>query len=266
MSKPAAFFPLAPEAYAPKPVPSLDEWKDLWKAWDAVTQDMISQEQLMSKPIKLRNECIFYLGHIPTFLDMHLTRATNGKPTEPANFWSMFERGIDPDVDDPTKCHAHSEVPVEWPDVNVILEHQEKVRARATALYGPRAVERNSCVSRALWLAFEHEAMHLETLLYMLTQSEKVLPPPGTTIPDFAALAKQSATLAVENEWFTIPESNVDIGLNDDDKNEESLRYFGWDNEKPCRSAYVKSFLAKARPISNGEYAAYLETTGRTGE
>ena len=68
------------------------------------------------KPIKLRNACIFYLGHIPTFLDIQLTNKTTGEPaTEPAHYWDIFERGIDPDVDNPEMCHDHSEVPDEWP-------------------------------------------------------------------------------------------------------------------------------------------------------
>jgi hypothetical protein len=38
--------------------------------WDIVTKTMIPQDELLSKPIKLRNALIFYLGHIPTFLGM----------------------------------------------------------------------------------------------------------------------------------------------------------------------------------------------------
>lgn len=263
VSKPFVFFPLQPEQYASRPVPSLVEWQGLWKAWDAITKKMIPQEELMSKPIKLRNECIFYLGHIPTFLDIHLTRATGVQATEPADFWKIFERGIDPDVEDPSKCHVHSEIPAEWPVLDVVLQYQEKVRARVTAIYRSGEAEKNACISEAFWLGFEHEAMHAETLLYMLIQSEKVLPPPGTVTPDFVALAKQSETLSVENEWFTIPESSLQLGLDDDDIDSQANNYFGWDNEKPRRSTLVKSFRAKARPISNGEYAIYLDKTGQ---
>lgn len=265
VSKPATFFPSKPEEYAAKPVPSLPEWQELWAAWDAVTLKMIPEEELLSKPIKLRNECIFYLGHIPTFLDIHIARATGGQASEPAYFWNIFERGIDPDVEDPTQCHDHSEIPAEWPPLQVIINHQNIVRERVLALYKSGEAESNPRVSRAMWLGFEHEAMHLETLLYMLIQSEKVLPPPGTSIPDFEAQAKQSETLAVENEWFTIPASRVEIGLNDDDDDEKTQRYFGWDNEKPRYTMEVKSFRAKARPITNGEYATYLVKTGKKG-
>lgn len=73
---------------------------------------MIPHEDLLDKPIKLRNNLIFYLGHIPAFagmtplpafqsttlrpLDIHMTKATGGKPTDPAYYHSIFERGIDP--------------------------------------------------------------------------------------------------------------------------------------------------------------------------
>lgn len=137
---------------------------------------MIPEAELLSKPIKLRNECIFYLGHIPTFLDIHIARATDGQPTEPAYFWKIFERGVDPDVDNPTQCHAHSEVPEEWPAVKTILEYQQTIRKNTEALYQSGEAENNVRVSRGLWIAFEHEAMHLETLLYMLIQSDKILP------------------------------------------------------------------------------------------
>jgi hypothetical protein len=259
------FFPTKPEDFAAKPVPSLAEWKELWAAWDAVTKQMIPEDELLSKPIKLRNECIFYLGHIPTFLDIHIARATQGKPSEPAYFWKIFERGVDPDVEDPTQCHAHSEIPEEWPSLQIILEFQQTVRGKVDALYTSGQAESSGRVSRALWLGFEHEAMHLETLLYMLIQSDKILPPPGTKVPDFAAFSALSNSAAVENEWFTVPEQDVNIGLDDPDKNNESRRSFGWDNEKPRRSAHVKSFRAKARPITNGEYATYLAETGKTG-
>lgn len=225
---------------------------------------MIPVDELLSKPINLRNACIFYLGHIPTFLDIHIARATDSKTSGPAYFQQIFERGIDPDVDDPEKCHVHSEIPDSWPPLEEILAHQRRVREKAEALYTSDAVVGNHRIARAIWLGFEHEAMHLETLLYMLVQSDKVLPPPGTVVPDFAALAKRSAANAVENEWFTIPEADINIGLDDPENDKITKRYFGWDNERPRHSVHVRSFRARARPITNGEYAAYLTKTGQT--
>ena len=107
--------------------------------------------------------------------------------------------------------------------------------------------------------------MHLETFLYMLLQSERVLPPPAVAKPDFKALAATSKAKRVENEWHTIPQSQITIGLDDAENDLPPERYFGWDNERPSRKADVPAFEAKSRPISNGEYAYYLEQTNAEG-
>ncbi|KAI9821822.1 MAG: hypothetical protein M1827_002404 [Pycnora praestabilis] len=262
--KPQFSFALQPAEYAARPIPELSEWEDLWAAWDTVTLGMISKEDLLSKPIKLRNACIFYLGHIPTFLDMHLTRSTGGKSTDPGHYPQIFERGIDPDVDNPEHCHAHSEIPDSWPPVEEILHFQDQVRSRVRHVYETSVAEKDRKIGRALWLTFEHEIMHLETLLYMLLQSDKALPPPGTMKPDFVGLARSANSEAVPNKWITIPENQIVLGLEDPENDSGTDRYFGWDNEKPARTIKVPTFTAKARPISNSDYAQYLDNTQKT--
>lgn len=158
LAKQSLSLPSNPKEYAPQPVPSLAEFSLLWNVWDVITQKMIPEGEVLSRPIKLRNCCIFYLGHIPAFLDIHLTKATGSPPTEPAFYHSIFERGIDPDVDNPKNCHAHSEIPDSWPPVSEILEYQAQVRARTASLYGDQdGQNRSAKVEEALWLAFEHE-------------------------------------------------------------------------------------------------------------
>ena len=146
-----------PQEYAVSPVPSLYEFERLWTAWDLVTRQMIPHEELRSKPIKLRNACIFYLGHIPAFLDIHLTKATGEQATEPAFYHDIFERGIDPDVDNPENCHAHSPIPDEWPPLTEILSYQEAVRRRTRALYKNERSKTDRRLGRSLWMDFEHE-------------------------------------------------------------------------------------------------------------
>ena len=157
VTKPPFVFPSKPEKYAASPTPSLAEFEQLWIAWDLVTRHMIPEQEMTSKPINLRNACIFYLGHIPAFLDMHLTNATGKAPTEPAFYHAMFERGIDPDVDNPQNCHAHSEIPDEWPSLEEILVYQGRVRARTRSLYETSNIANDHRIGRAIWLGFEHE-------------------------------------------------------------------------------------------------------------
>ena len=280
VSKPAFRFSDTPIEYASQPVPSLLEYEQLWAAWDFVTGHMIPKEKLLSKPIKLRNCCLFYLGHIPTFLDIHLTRASGDRPTSPHYFYQIFERGIDPDVDNPEHCHAHSEVPDEWPPLEEILSFQERVRARVRSLYQSQNAETSRKVGRAMWITFEHEgkvtkplnpllgyvfadvriAMHLETLLYMLLQSDYTRSP-GIR-PDFELLAREAQSNAVPNEWIRVPTTSFDEGMDDPENDEGPDRYFGWDNEKPRRSVSVPAFEAKARPLTNEDYARFLDQTG----
>lgn len=262
LSRPPAMFLTKPEEYAAHPVPSVEEWKNLWTAWDTVTRQMIPNEELNEKPIKLRNACIFYVGHIPTFLDMKIVEGTKLPPTDPAYYTQIFERGIDPDVDNPEQVHAHSEVPDEWPPLAEMLDYQDRVRQRVMGLYKSGRAHNEPWTGRVMWLGFEHEVMHLETLLYMLLQSDKTLPPAETIKPDFEQLAAQARQSSVENEWFDIPAQKISIGLNDPDSADGPLRHFGWDVEKPQREVSVKAFKAKGRPITNGEYARYLQDTG----
>ncbi|KAL9615031.1 MAG: hypothetical protein Q9167_000563 [Letrouitia subvulpina] len=259
-SRQSLCFPSNPKEYAPRPVPSLAEFRLLWNVWDVVTRKMIPEGEILSRPIKLRNCCLFYLGHIPAFLDIHLTKATGNPPTEPAFYHSIFERGIDPDVDNPKKCHAHSEIPDSWPPVPEILQYQALVRTRTAALYDQDGQHGSAKVSEALWLAFEHEAMHLETLLYMLLQSDRCFPPP-VPVPDFEAIAKSAQEMIVPNDWVSIPETRLMNGLDNSKRYSEAEEYFGWDNEKPRRVISVPAFEAKARPITNEEYARYLYET-----
>jgi hypothetical protein len=221
-------FSLIPKSYVHSPLPSLDDWEALWSAWDVVTRQMMPQEELLQKPIKLRHACIFYLGHIPTFLDIHLTKATKEAPSEPAYYHEIFERGIDPDVENPEHCHAHSEIPDEWPPVEEILAYQKTVRRRVRALYDSEIEAGPRNVGRAIWVGFEHEIMHLETLLYMMLQSEKTLPPPNTQLPDWKKLAEKARSAAVPNEWFNVPAQEITVGFDEpDDATDVSLNY-GW--------------------------------------
>ncbi|KAI0132334.1 C-type lectin protein [Xylariales sp. AK1849] len=265
LTKPTTMpFSLNPSEYAHANLPTLEDWRGLWSTWDTVTRRMLPDEELLDKPIRLRNACIFYLGHIPTFLDIQLTKSTKTPPSEPASYPAIFERGIDPDVDNPELCHAHSEVPEEWPRLEEILRYQETVRARLSKLYSEGQDKISREIRRAIWVGFEHEAMHLETLLYMMLQSDKTIPPPHIPRPDFEGLARTAYVERTANEWFQVPEQQVTIGLDDPENDPEPKTHFGWDNEKPARQVKVHAFRAKARPITNEEYARYLYDTNTT--
>ncbi|KAF8744381.1 Histidine-specific methyltransferase, SAM-dependent, partial [Rhizoctonia solani] len=272
-------------------IPTRNEWTNSWKvvrrltgAWDAITIGMIPPEMLHQKPIDLRHKCLFYLGHIPAFLDIHLSRLLDEKHTEPEYFKNIFERGIDPHVDDPTQIHPHSEVPVkdeDWPSLKEILSFRDQVRARLIQLYddfesGKRTLTRT--IGRVLWMTFEHETLHAETLLYMLLQrAGSGTIPPATIVPDWKTLAKgwDAEVRATSNAPTTLRVGPADVTVGHDDFESEdatapegwqSSYEFGWDNEHPKRTVSISGVDISNRPITNGDYLAFLSKESRLGE
>ncbi|KAJ6497786.1 C-type lectin protein [Mycena sanguinolenta] len=254
-------------------IPTVDEWVNVWRAWDLVTLQMIPEEMLHQKPIDLRHKCLFYIGHIPTFLDMLLSKAIGGAPTEPAYFWKIFERGIDPHVDDPDHCHNHSEVPdadEDWPTLDIIMSFRAGVRARLLQLYedlgsGKRPLSRN--IARTLVMTMEHEGFHIETLLYMLIQraGTGTLPPTGFAVPPWDLLKLQwNATPASTTESVILGPAKLAMGHDDSEADDFSPdlehaegRTYGWDNESPRRLVKVGQFRASWRPVTNNEFMVF---------
>ncbi|TFK70933.1 hypothetical protein BDN72DRAFT_495551 [Pluteus cervinus] len=259
-------------------VPSLQEWENLWALWDCITMQMIPPTMMFQKPIDLRHICLFYLGHIPTFLDIHLSRLLGQPHTEPVAFKDIFERGIDPNVDDPSQCHPHSEVPLEdedWPKLPSILQFKHRVRERLSRLYADilsGATPLSNKIGRVLFMTYEHEAMHAETLLYMLLQraGTGTLPPLGFSLPPWETLAASWDALPKPSEpTVTLGPAEVFIGHDDDEEKDQSVtdtaRYeFGWDNENPKSKSRVGEFRIEWRPVTNGEfYEFYVANEGK---
>ena len=69
------YFSKQSSQYAAHAIPSLNDFQALWNAWDVVSKAMVPRQELLSKPIDLRNALIFYIGHIPTFLGQLLGSA-----------------------------------------------------------------------------------------------------------------------------------------------------------------------------------------------
>ncbi|KAJ3037628.1 hypothetical protein HDV00_001432 [Rhizophlyctis rosea] len=245
--------------------PTLSEWNTLWQAWDTVTTTMIPS--YAEQPISLRHPFIFYLGHIPAFLDIQISRALKEPYTEPQEYTRIFERGIDPDVEDPTQCHDHSEVPEAWPELGEILAYRDRVRARIRGVLtrcegGGEEMRR---VRRVLWMCFEHEGMHLETILYMLVQSPSVRPPLHFARPILPA-TNTIPLPSAQTVTFSNP-NTITIGINDPDESDldpsvPASTLYGWDNEKPAREVVVDPFEIQTRKVTVGEWAEFLNARG----
>ncbi|KAF5380666.1 hypothetical protein D9757_007044 [Collybiopsis confluens] len=288
LERPAFIFPLLKPAgnfagipnksisSSPFGIPSVQEWENIWALWDTITLRMIPPSMLFQKPIDLRHICLFYLGHIPTFLDIHLSRLLGEPHTEPEEFKNIFERGIDPNVDNPTQCHPHSEVPQnddDWPSLNSILGFRNRVRARLLKLYDDLDAGRQAWtrkIGRVLFMTLEHEALHAETLLYMLLQraGTGTVPPPGFATPEWNSLAASWKSLPpLMQETVVLGPATIELGHDDAEPDDELEEHrlniqdheFGWDNEHPKRQVEVGEFRISWRPVTNGQYYQFYQ-------
>ncbi|MCJ1226591.1 hypothetical protein MMC12_003244 [Toensbergia leucococca] len=98
-------------------------------------------------------------------------------------------------------------------------------RSAITTLYDNGTAWSDRKVGPAIWIGFEHEGLHLETFLYMLLQSDRVIPPPEVA-PDFKALARSATVQRVENQWFTVPANRITHRFFDPENDESPDRFF----------------------------------------
>ena len=185
LERPALIFPTLSSTPAsalnptanPYTLPSLAEFERGWAIWDLITANMIPPELLHSKPIDLRHKPLFYIGHLPTFANILLSRLIKATPVGPRSYLTTFERGIDPIVDDPDQCHSHSEVPEkdeDWPIIEEVLAYRDEVRARVIKRIlgelesGERKLTRR--LARTLMMVHEHDGFHIEVRLPTVAQ------------------------------------------------------------------------------------------------
>ncbi|EGN98544.1 hypothetical protein SERLA73DRAFT_183605 [Serpula lacrymans var. lacrymans S7.3] len=283
LERPPFMFPLLPSPSAEQGkfgVPATKDWQNLWSAWDFVTLQMIPPAMLFQKPIDLRHICLFYIGHIPTFLDIHLSRLLGEAHTEPIEYKDIFERGIDPNVDDPGQCHPHSEVPdreEDWPSLNSMLLFRDRVRDRLMKLYADvdaGTIQMTRKIARVLCMTHEHEGFHIETLLYMLLQraGTGTIPPPEFTPPSWDSLAVSwnsaeeplNPVVTVGPSVVTLRIDDVEADDNDPVKSKEVLGHdFGWDNESPPQQVHVDAFRIEWRPVTNGQFYEFYNSDNR---
>jgi len=227
-----------------------ERFQRAWARTDALF-GLVAPDAILSRPISLRHPFIFYVGHLPAFAWNHLCRGVLGRSSFQPYFDEIFERGIDPDVDDPAQCHAHPEVPDRWPDLGDVIAYRDLVREAVLELLPE--VENHAATDvmakhgRVCSMVIEHELMHQETLLYMVQQllPEEILrPPESVRYPTGGALSPRP---------IEIPSGKVTLGAMFDGP------VFGWDNEFPLLTLDVPDFAIDSVPITNAEFLHFVE-------
>ncbi len=213
----------------------------------------VEPEAFLERPIALRHPIAFYEGHLPAFNYNTLLRRGLKRPSLDAELEVLFERGIDP-LDE---LAAAGSGRVAWPG---------RTRVQAYAAAADEAVAdaiRHADVDRdddpvlrgglALYSILEHEAMHHETLLYMLHQ----LPyahkrPPASREPSSPA----STGAPPARQVVRIPAGTASLGA------DPASGTFAWDNELPAHRVDVPAFAIDVRNVTNEDYREFVDAGG----
>jgi ergothioneine biosynthesis protein EgtB len=230
-----------------------DRLTDAWARTDRIL-GLLSPESWLAQPIALRHPFIFYVGHLPAFAWNHVGGALLERPAFNPAYDELFSRGIDPDVDDPTRCHDHPEAPEQWPAVADVLAYRDRVREALLGSVDAVAARADTHLmardGRVFSMVIEHELMHQETLLYMLQRlpSERKVRP--AWLPPYRVGAgRPGGTVEV-------PAGPATLGARFDELP------FGWDNEFSALEVHVPAFRIDATPVTNGDFLAFVEDGG----
>lgn len=223
-----------------------------WSLSDAFFDDHAISDNALASPICLRNPFIFYFGHLPCFA-WNTLRGLFSADKLHHTFDTLFSRGIDPDIDNPEKCHDHPPVPSKWPSWSELLRYRDNVRAEIrTCLNAGSDDDRE--LAYTVRMVAEHEAMHVETLYYMLAQlprrtkscCHRNLGPPKW---------KKAEINHPSETWVEVPGANVPLGT-------DSNNCFRWDNEEDSSMAPISSFDIARHAVSVGDFLSFVCSGG----
>jgi iron(II)-dependent oxidoreductase len=205
-------------------------------------------DSLYERPIPERHRIIFYVGHLEAF-DWNLLNPIFGLKSAHPEFDRLFAFGIDP-----VGGGLPSDVPSDWPSVDVVREYVRNVRNtiddNLRKLSAGKSSTRDGFPLRTLLnVAIEHRLMHAETLAYMLHQLPLSMKVAGPGAPILASAPVDYGSVA-------IPAGPVRLGLNRDSDT------FGWDNEYEAHSVEVPAFEIDRYEVTNRQYLDFIATGG----
>jgi gamma-glutamyl hercynylcysteine S-oxide synthase len=204
----------------------------------------LSDDDLHRQHDPLMSPIIWDLGHIAHFEELWLTRNLEGKIefSEMPGLYNPFEH--------PRATRAALTLPTLAEMKLRMSEIRERVLER---LEKQRFDEDNQLLRGALvyHMVLQHEYQHNETILQtlQLKLGEPYHPPERFSIPPGTGESTRTVSF---------PGGVVTIGTDD--------ARWSYDNERPCHAMHLAPFDIDAFPVTNGEYAEFIDDGGYDDE
>ena len=214
---------------------------------------LIDEKSFYSHPIALRHPFIFYEGHVPAFSFNTLVKTALGAASIDAELEALFARGIDPPTDSSpaTGMEPNQEV---WPSRKVVRQFVLAADVRVIEALSHADIDRPGHPllegAQAAFVILEHEAMHQETLYYLLHRvpwDQKRCP------PDYRPSLGGEAPPV---EWIEIAPGCATLGV------DRGSEHFVWDNECPRYSESVRAFAMQRHNVTNEAFMEFVDAGG----
>jgi iron(II)-dependent oxidoreductase len=206
---------------------------------------LADEEAYYSQAIALRHPFVFYEGHIPAFSFNTLVKSALGGASIDPTLEDLFARGIDPETDHPTAASAARNREL-WPDRRIVREFTTAADARVIDAIAHGDLDR----TEAVFVILEHEAMHQETLLYMLHR----IPYEQKRSP--AGYRPRVEGRVPSSRWIEVGPGHATLGI------DQAAVAYAWDNECPRHAEDVACFEIESGDVTNGAFMEFVAAGG----
>jgi gamma-glutamyl hercynylcysteine S-oxide synthase len=200
--------------------------------------------ELLQQHSELMSPAVWDVAHIANYEELWLVRALGGAPVRDPSLDTLYDAFRHP-------RSTRARLPLLG--VAEAFAYAAEVRTRALELLD--SVEEGSAPQRLLDGGFvygmvaQHEQQHIETLLATLQLVTRVaLEPPAGTSRTWPA-----PPLGDVDGEVRVPGGEVTLG---------SDEAWAYDNERPAHSVTVQPFFIDRTPVTNGDFAAFIEAGG----
>ncbi|MBL0318364.1 MAG: 5-histidylcysteine sulfoxide synthase [Alphaproteobacteria bacterium] len=239
----------------------LDYFDNGWTLTEVLFSGLASEESYYRRPYHhLRHPLIFYYLHPVVFYVNKLRVA--GLITDSFNphVEALFEQG----VDEMRWDDLHEDDSIQWPSLDEARRYRKTVYKAVVQLIKTHpAFERaHEAIGQdhplwALFMAFEHERIHIETSSVLIRELPIEYVQKPDAWPHYGAVPpRQQLKLSAQSEpnlaFRDVAAGNVVLGK------PTLWGSFGWDNEYGLETRKVDSFKATNALISNGDFYAFV--------
>jgi iron(II)-dependent oxidoreductase len=204
--------------------------------------DLAEESELRRSPGFGYRPVIWHLAHIGVFEAYWLLQKLGGQ----APLDERYERVFDP-------IQTPREESKDLPSRREMEDYLRRVREGVlTALdrFDFKDADPLKSDGYIFQLVLEHERQHQETLAYLF----HLLDPSKKARPSETPRAASAETTAAAGEMVLVPAGAFRMGADSD--------AFAYDNERPAREVFVNSFRIARAPVTNAEYARFVEEGG----